>query len=219
MTIEELFKKSESGTLTYEQFQKLMGEANANFADLSEGKYVSKNKYEADLKAKDSTIETLNTTIGTRDTDLADLKSKLEAAGTDASKLASLTGEFDSLKTKYDNDVKAYQEQLSKQAYEFAVRDFASSKKFTSNAAKRDFINSMLAKELKMDNGRILGADDFVTSYSTENADAFVVDAPKPEVEQHKPSFAQSVVSQTNNNSDNDNPFGFHFAQIRANTK
>ena len=32
----------------------------------------------------------------------------------------------------------------------------------------------MLAKELKMDGDKILGAEDFVASYSTENADAFV---------------------------------------------
>lgn len=213
MTIEELFKKSENGTLTYEMFQKLSKESNANFTDLSEGKYVSKNKYEDDLKAKDSAIETLNATITTRDTDLADLKGKLEAAGTDADKLTALTGEFNSLQTKYDNDIKSYQEQLSKQAYEFAVKDFASSKKFTSNAAKRDFINSMIAKELKMDNGKILGADDFVTSYSTENADAFVVE--KKEDDTPKPAFAQSVNSQTNVPNTNENPFGFHFAGIR----
>ena len=162
MTIKELFGKSENGTLTYEQFEALSKESNANFADLSEGKYVSKNKYEDDIKAKDSAIETLNGTITTRDNDLADLKSKLEAAGTDADKLASLTGEFNSLQTKYDDDIKSYQDRLRKQAYEFAVKDFASSKKFTSNAAKRDFINSMIAKELKMDDGKILGAEDFV---------------------------------------------------------
>ena len=214
MTIKELFEKSENGTLTYEQFHALSKEANANFTDLSEGKYVSKNKYDDDLKAKDSAIETLNSTVETRDKDLADLKGKLEAAGTDANKLASLTGEFDSLKAKYEDDVKAYQTKLSKQAYEFAVKDFAGSKKFTSNAAKRDFINSMIAKELQMDNGKILGADDFVANYSKENADAFVVEDKTKEETTPKPSFSQSVVSQ-NTVPDNGNSFGFHFAGVR----
>ena len=56
MTVEELFKKSQTGTLTYDEFQKLAKESNANFTDLGEGKYVSKNKYEDDLKAKDTAI-------------------------------------------------------------------------------------------------------------------------------------------------------------------
>ena len=216
MNIKELFEKSESGTLTYEQFQAFAKEANANFTDLGEGKYVSKNKYDDDIKAKESAIASLNETVDTRNKDLADLKGKLEAAGTDADKLASLTGEFDSLKVKYDNDVKAYQERLSKQAYEFAVKDFANSKNFTSNAAKRDFINSMIAKDLKMDGDKILGADDFVTSYSTDNADAFVVEAKPTAPETPKPSFSQSVNSQSKlNNNDSTSGFGFHFAGVR----
>lgn len=216
MTVEELFKKSQTGTLTYDEFQKLAKESNANFTDLGEGKYVSKNKYEDDLKAKDTAIETLNGTISTRDKDLADLKDKLKAAGTDADKLASLTGEFNSLQTKYDSDIKAYQDKLSKQAYEFAVKDFASSKKFTSNAAKRDFINSMIAKELKMDNGKILGADDFVTSYSTENADAFVVEKEDKVPEQPKPSFVSSTQG-ANPPTDSTGGFAsaFHFTGVR----
>lgn len=221
MTIEELFKKSESGTLTYDQFHKLAKESGANFTDLGEGKYVSKNKYEDDIKAKDSTIETLNGTITTRDKDLADLKGKLEAAGTDADKLASLTGEFNSLQTKYDNDIKSYQDRLSKQAYEFAVKDFASSKKFTSNAAKRDFINSMIAKELKMDNGKILGADDFVTSYSVDNADAFIVEKAEPAPETTpKPSFV-SPTPGANPPADNTGGFAnaFHFTGVRPTPK
>lgn len=213
MTIKELFGKSENGTLTYEQFEALSKESNANFADLSEGKYVSKNKYEDDIKAKDSAIETLNGTITTRDNDLADLKSKLEAAGTDADKLASLTGEFNSLQTKYDDDIKSYQDRLRKQAYEFAVKDFASSKKFTSNAAKRDFINSMIAKELKMDDGKILGAEDFVKAYSNDNSDAFVTEAPEPE--KPMPTFAKAVTPTSTVKQTNENAFGFHFAGVR----
>ena len=105
---------------------------------------------------------------------------------------------------------------MSKQAYEFAVKDFASSKKFTSNAAKRDFINSMIAKELKMDNGRILGADDFVTSYSTENADAFVVEKEDKVPEQPKPSFVSSTQG-ANPPADSTGGFAsaFHFTGVR----
>ena len=181
MNIKELFDKAENGTLTYEQFEAAAKAGNAKFTDLNEGNYVSKNKYTSDLKTKDDQIETLNGTIATRDADLTDLKTKLEAAGADADKLATLTNDFTALQNKYTADTKNYEEKLSHQAYEFAVREFANNKKFTSQAAKRDFTQSMLAENLKMKDGKILGAEDFVTAYTTENSDAFVVEKPEPD--------------------------------------
>lgn len=174
----ELFDKAENGTLNYEQFEELCKQNNVKWADLSEGGYVSKHKYDDDLKAKDTQIETLNGTISTRDTDLADLKKKLADAGADAAKLTALTNDFTALQGKYDADTKAYQEKLNKQAYEFAVREYAGTKKFTSQAAKRDFTQSMIAENLNFKDGKIMGADDFVASYTENNKDAFVVESP-----------------------------------------
>ena len=59
MKIKEIFSKAENGALTYEQFEEFAKAEKANFADLSEGNYVSKHKYDSDLSAKDSQIETL----------------------------------------------------------------------------------------------------------------------------------------------------------------
>ena len=180
MNIKELFDKAENGTLTFEQFEAAAKAGNAKFTDLNEGNYVSKGKYENDLKAKDAQIETLNGTIATRDTDLTGLKEKLEAAGADADKLATLTNDFTTLQTKYTEDTKKYQAQLAKQAYEFAVKEFAGGKKFTSQAAKRDFTQSMIAENLSFKDGKILGAEDFVKTYTEANADAFVKEDPNP---------------------------------------
>ena len=105
MTIKELFTNAENGTLTYEQFEARTKEHGIKLADLSEGKYVSKSKYDSDLKAKDVELEGINArvtdltgTIATRDKDLADLQTKLEAAGQDATKLAALN---QSIRTKW----------------------------------------------------------------------------------------------------------------------
>lgn len=174
MKIKEVFDKAENGVLTYDQFLEAVKAAGANFVDLKEGGYVSANKYQDELAAKAKEIETLNATMSTRDADLEGLKKRLEEAGADAGKLDELTASLKELQNKYDGDTKAYKEQLKKQAYEFAVKEFAGSKNFSSKAAKRDFIQSMLAKELKMDGDKILGADDFVTAYSEDNADAFI---------------------------------------------
>ena len=178
MTIKELFDKAENGTLTWEQFQTAMGES--KFVDLTEGNYVSKQKYENELSQKDNQIDTLNSTITQRDTDLSNLQNTLKDAG-DLEALKQASKELDSLKKKYDTDTKAYQKQLDSQRYEFAVKEFANSKNFTSNAAKRDFIQSLMAKNLTMEDGKIIGAEDFVTLYSKDNADAFAKkDEPKP---------------------------------------
>lgn len=198
MKIKEVFEQAEDGTLTYEQFQKIVKEANAKFADLSEGEYVSKGKYDNEIASFQAQIENLNGTIGTRDTDLEALKQQLAEAGTDAEKLATLQGDLSTLQGKYDADIKAYKEQLKRQAYEFAVKDFANKQKFTSNAAKRDFISAMLAKGLKMEGDNILGADDFMNVYSTDNADAFVVDTPEePEPAMTEPPYMPTFVQST----------------------
>lgn len=194
MTIQELFSKAENGTLTLEQFQQLAG--TAKFVDLTEGAYVSKNKYTEDLQSKDTEIEGLKSTITTRDTDLKDLKNQLKAAGTDADKLSKLSGDLESLQDKYNTDTKALQQKLDQQAYEFAVKEYAGTKKFTSNAARRDFISSMIAEGLKLnkDGSGIIGADDFTTNYTKTNSDAFVVENPEPTTpEPPKPQFVNST--------------------------
>ena len=213
MTIKELFGEE---SLNYEAFEKLMKEKGAKFVDLSEGAYVSKDKYENEVSSKDSQISQLNETLKSRDKDLKNLNTQLQDAGADAEKLTELQTQIGNLQTQYKQDTDNYKAQLSKQAYEFAVKDFANGKKFSSTAAKRDFIRSMIAKELKMENDKILGADDFVTAYSMDNADAFITEQPAPsEPEAPKPTFTQSVNTQSNNIPNNDNPFNFHFAGVR----
>lgn len=233
MNIKEVFEGAENGTLTYEQFEALAKENGAKFTDLSDGKYVSKSKYDSDLKAKDSEIESINSqitnlndTIATRDTDLADLQKKLEDAGNDATKLAELSEQFAGLQTKYDNDVKEYQKKMVQQSYEFAVKEFANTKKFTSQAAKRDFTQAMINKNLQFEDGKLIGGEDFVNIYSQDNADAFVVDKPKeepkaePPKEEPKPTAKVDVPTfvasaQGANTTDSDTGFHFNFTGVR----
>ena len=215
MTIKELFGE---GSLSYEEFEKAMKEKGAKFVDLSEGAYVSKDKFENEVASKDSQITQLNDTIKQRDKDLKALNTQLKDAGADAEKLAEFQTQIDNLQAQYKQDTDNYKAQLSKQAYEFAVKDFANSKKFSSNAAKRDFISSMIAKELKMEGDKILGADDFVTTYSTDNADAFVVEQPQEQQpKQPKPTFAQPT--NPIDNKDKTVDFGFNFLGVRQRPK
>ena len=186
MTVKELFDKAENGTLTWEQFQQAMGES--KFVDLTEGNYVSKQKFDDEVTQRDARITDLTNTISTRDTDLATLQQKLKDAG-DLDALKQASKDLADLQKRYDKETKDYQAQLTKQAYEFAVKEFANSKSFTSKAAKRDFTQAMLAKNLQFEDGKIIGAEDFVQIYSKDNDDAFV----KQTSQDPKPQFTQGT--------------------------
>ena len=230
-TIKDIFEKSENGTLTYEQFEALAKEKDAKFADLSDGKYVSKSKYDSDIKAVNAQIEalngqieTLNGTITARDTDLADLQKQLEAAGEDATKLAELGTNLSALQDKYDKDTQAYQSKLKQQSYEFAVKEYANTQKFTSKAAKRDFVKAMIEKNLQMEGDKLIGADDFKSVYASDNDDAFVVEkepeptpAPTPTAPvEPKVPVPTMVASTPGNTTGNEDSFNFGFVGVRA---
>lgn len=176
MLLKEIFDKatSENKSLTLEEFEAIAKENKAKFTDLSEGRYVDRQKYEDDLAKKDTEITTLNETINTRNTDLETLKTKLANVGSDAGKLEEVTQNLTALQAKYDADTQALNERLSAQAYEFAVRDFSGKQKFSSDAARRDFERSLISKKLSMQDGTIIGADDYLKLYAKDNKDAFV---------------------------------------------
>lgn len=194
----------ENGAVTWEQFLKGVEDKGLKIADLSEGNYVSKLKYDNDVQAKDGQIEALNKNIKTRDTDLAELKNQLENAGNDKAKLKELTSKFDTLQTDYNNAKTEYEGKLQKQKYEFAVKEFAHTQTFTSAAAKREFIRSMTENNLKMDNETILGADDFLETYKKENADSFAI-----EDTEKKPKFTDKSGGGDPNNSNDPFLSGF----------
>lgn len=199
--LKDLFAKAENGALTYDQFAEGVKTAGYKLADLSKGEYVAKKKYEDDLSGKDSIIADLNATIGTRDTDLKSLQEKLDKAGTDSAMIENLSGELTKMRSEYDAAKKEYTDKLNKQAYEFAVKEFAGEQSFSSNAAKRDFINSMIAKSLPMENGNIMGAKDYMAEYAKENSDAFVKKA-EPAPEGNEPTL---ITGGTNNPNGGDN--------------
>lgn len=215
MTVKELFDKAENGVLTYDQFLALAG--TAKFVDLTEGNYVSKNKFDDEIKQRDTRITTLSDTLSARDTDLQNLQNTINDAG-DIEALKTASKELDALQKKYDKETKAYQQQLANQQYEFAVREFANTKKFTSAAAKREFTRAMTEKKLTLENGTIIGADDFVKMYTEQNADSFVVETPS--TEPPKPQFVNPTPG-ANPTSTETNPFigAFHFTGVRPQPK
>lgn len=211
MNVKELFDKAENGVLTYDQFIQLAKDA--KFVDLTEGNYVSKQKFDDELKQRDTRITSLSDTIKTRDTDLNNLQQIINDAG-DIEALKNASKELDTLQKKYDKETKEYQRQLSKQQYEFAVKEFANTKKFTSAAAKREFTRAMLEKNLSLEDDVIIGAEDFVKKYTENNADSFVVETNNPEPP--KPQFVNPTPGATPSQTEV-NPFinAFNFTGVR----
>ena len=154
MNVKELFDKAENGTLTYDQFVALAG--TAKFVDLTEGNYVSKQKYTDEISQRDTRITTLEGTLSTRTTDLQNLQNTLKDAG-DIEALKTASKDLADLQKKYDTETKQYQKQMAAQRYEFAVKDFANTQKFTSSAAKREFTRAMIEKKLTLEDDAIIG--------------------------------------------------------------
>ena len=191
--------------LTWEQFSSAVANKGYKLADLSTGKYVDKKKFDNEVKNRDTTIEELQGQITTRDTDITNLKTQLEDGAKDTeTKVADLTAQITKLQGDYSNAQSDFEKRLNAQSYDFAVREYANSKVFTSAAAKRDFISEMLSENLKMKDKTIIGADDFMKLYTDQNPDAIKVDEPKLEVpeEQTKPFFVQPTTPQGNMNDD-----------------
>lgn len=124
-------------------------------------------------------ITALNAQITQRDADLTAMREKLTAAQADAGKLTEAQTALSDLQAKYAADQKAWDAQKTAQAYEFAVKSKAGELKFSSNAAKNDFIRSAIEKGMKLDGDTILGFEDFKKAYQEADPSAFISDEPK----------------------------------------
>lgn len=207
--LKDLFGENQLG---WDAFMKAVKDAGYKIADLSKGEYVSKNKYDDDLKNKDTEITNLTTQLGTRDNDLKKLQEQLSNSKNDADTVKNLNKQLNDLQANYDNAKTQYEKQIAEQQMKFAVKEFANKQNFTSKAAKNQFIQSMLEKQLTLDNGNLVGASDYLESYKSENADSFAVE--EPEDNKKKPQFTDKTKTEK---KEEENPFiaAMHFTGVR----
>jgi hypothetical protein len=77
--------------------------------------------------------------------------------------------------------------ELSKKEYDYKVNELVKDVKFSSNGAKRAFLEDLNKKELKFDEkGKLVGYDDFVKAYQETDPDAFVKEQSKEDNEGFK---------------------------------
>lgn len=176
-----LKKLFDDGQLTFEQFMEKTREAKMNLVNLADGGYVSEAKYNDKVNGLNQRVSQLNEQITQRDADMATLRTSLEAAQADASKLPGVQQSLSDLQVKYASDKTQYEADMAKQRYEFAVREKANGLKFSSAAARKAFVQEVISKDFKMDGETLLGYEDFVTKYKADDPGAFVQETPPAE--------------------------------------
>lgn len=205
----------------YAQVQAEIDKANAGqtdktkhirFADLSEGGYVSVDKFNSQVGTLSQQVKDLQGQITQRDTDITGLQEKLTAAQADATKLTDVQTELTGLKSKYENDQQVWKANVAKQRKEFMLREKANGLQFSSAAAKRDFIGQATGKDFQLDGETLMGYEDFLAKYKAENPGALVEAQPDDGDDGGKPR----IVLPKNPKPDPDkSAFGFHFQGVR----
>ncbi len=174
--LKSLFGEGEA--LTYDQLLQKAQTAGINAVNLSEGRYVSIDKFNDKVNALTQQVTDLNGQIAKRDTDITALQETLTAAQADATKLAEAQNALTDLQGKYAQQKTDYETKLSRQTYEYRIREEANKLKFSSTSAKKAFVQDALAQEFKQDGETLLGYNDFVTKYKTEDPTAFAPEEP-----------------------------------------
>lgn len=119
-------------------------------------------------------VTRLQNTITTLTTERDGYKTQLDTANT------KLTGYDPEWKSKADTAQTDANNKIAAMQYEFAAKDAVSSLKFTSESAKKAFIADLTAKKLPLQEGKLLGLDDFAKTYKETDPGAFASDGKPP---------------------------------------
>lgn len=166
------------GSLSFAQFVEKLGSAgdNVKLVNLKDGGYVGKDKFDAMQTERDTfrtQLETANTTIQSyKDMDIDGIKQSAK-----------------DWETKYNADTQMLRDKLADMEYGHTVETAVVGLKFTSAAAKKAFVADLTAKKLTVQDGKLLGLDDFVNAYKQSDPSAFASESPVPQFV--KPSTPQ----------------------------
>lgn len=124
--------------------------------------YKTVNEYTALKEQK----ETLDAEIKKRDADLKELQAKVGTEGEAKAQLEEMTKKYEDLKNESE-------EKIKKQAYSFAVKEKVGQLHFTSKMAQKGFEQAVIDAGLKLEDGNLLGFDDFVKQTKESDAGIF----------------------------------------------
>ena len=113
------------------------------------------------------------------ETQLTEANSKIE--GFKEVDVDKIKAEVDEWKEKYETDTQKLKDSLTQKDYDYKITELANGLKFSSNGAKKSFINDLKEKGLKLEDNNLLGFDDFVKSYQETDPSAFIKEDSKQE--------------------------------------
>lgn len=154
------FLKDTLGEELYSQVAEKLKNSKIKLADLSGGAYVGKEKFDSTIVDLRTQLTTANDTIATANAEIESYKSM----DIDGIKQAAADWEQKAAQFKADAE-KAQQDAADKitaMEYDNAVNSYVSGLKFTSEYAKKGFVEDFKAKGFKLEDGKFLGADDYV---------------------------------------------------------
>lgn len=130
------------------------------FADLSEGSYVSREKY----KNLETTVNGLQTQLGEANTTIQSYKEM------DIDGIKKSVSEWE---TKYETDTKNLQDQILNQQKQFAAERFLDTQKIKSPLSRKAIMQEFLSQDLKFNDGVFEGADDYMKGIKEKYPDEF----------------------------------------------
>lgn len=123
----------------------------------------------ADIERQKQTITTLTTERDAARTQLGEANKKLEGYDPD-------------WKAKAEQAEQSAKAQVAELQQDFAAQSAAAGVKFSSESAKKAFLGDLKAKKLPLQDGKLLGFEEYLKSYRESDPAAFAQDKPTPTI-------------------------------------
>jgi predicted metal-dependent phosphotriesterase family hydrolase len=199
----EFIKSLNIEGLTDEIIDKIMSE---NGKDIQKAQQAAEKinteleNLKAELKSKDELITNANSEIEKfKSLDVEGIKAQAE-------EWKNKYAEFES-QTKAEKE--AFAKQLAEKDYEFAVKEFTAQHKFTNDFVKDAFVETFKKQGFKLEDGKFLGAEDYIKTFGEKNPGVFITEEPNPDP-------VPQIVRPGGQNPPGDNKgFNFNFHTIR----
>ena len=153
--------------------------------DIGNGAHLSDDLIERIMSEQGKHEGELQSTITALTTERDGLKAQLSNANTAIQSYKDM--DIDGIKqsaadweNKYNTETNALKEQLENVQYGHAVETAVGGMKFTSESAKKAFMADLTAKKLPIQEGKLLGLEDFTKGYKEADPGAFAPTEPTP---------------------------------------
>lgn len=141
-----------------------------------------------DLKALGLNDDQVQKVFAMNGTDMNDLKQQVTTLTTERDAARSQLGEANKKLEGYDPEWRAKAEKAENDAKEqvaalqndFAAQTAISAVKFSSESAKKAFLSDLKAKNLPLQEGKLLGFDDYLANYKKNDHGAFAPEGGLP---------------------------------------